>query len=354
MVSLVIDEKLFKQIATIIIVSVLVILTFFILKPILISTVFGLILAFIFYPIYKRLNSKIKNSNLSALIICIALITIILLPLFFLIPIFVKQTFEAYNIIRQTDFLSSFRTIFSTLFSSQEISNDMIVSINAFASNIASSFFNSFTDVLLNSPTIILNIALIIFIFFFGLRDGEKFVSYLQDLSPLSKESEKKVLQQFKDITYAVIFGQIIIGLAQGIVTGIGLFIFGVPNALILALLAIFFSILPMIGPWLVWVPVDIYLFLEGKTGAALGLLIYGLLVISWIDNLIRMYIVSKRTKINSAVILVSMVGGLLMFGVLGLILGPLIVSYLLLFLEFYRNKKSPGLIEISKPIETK
>ena len=75
------------------------------------------------------------------------------------------------------------------------------MSINSFISNIASSFFNSFTDILLNSPTILLHLALILFVFFFGLRDGEKFVGYIKDLSPLSKESEEKISVSFK--TYA-------------------------------------------------------------------------------------------------------------------------------------------------------
>ena len=353
MVSLLIDEKLFKRIAIIVLVSVLIILTFLLLKPILLSTIFGMILAFIFYPIYKKLTSLIKNNTLSALLITLLLIILILIPIIFLTPIIVKQTFEVYSFLQKQNILDSLQTNFPGIFSNPELSKDIVISINAFISNLASSFLSNFKDILLSSPTIILNFVLIIFVFFFGLRDGEKLVCYLKDLSPLSKESEEKIFKQFKDITYAVIFGQIIVGIVQGLIAGIGLFIFKVPNALVLTLLATFFGMFPVLGAWLVWVPADIYLFLIGKTGPAFGLLIYGLVIVSWIDNILRVYIVSKKTKISSGILFVSMLGGLLVFGILGLILGPLIISYLLLFLEFYRNKKSPGLIETCpKPVK--
>ena len=346
MASLLVDEKLFKKIGTIVLISILVILTFLILKPILLSTIFGLILAFIFYPAYRKFNNLIKNKTISALLISLSLIIIIILPLFLLTPIIVKQTFEVYSFLQKQNIFDALQTNFPGIFSNPELSKNLVVSINTFISNLASSFLSNFKEILLSSPTIILNFVLVLFVFFFSLRDGEKLVCYLQDLSPLSKESEEKIFKQFKDITYAVIFGQIIVGVVQGIIAGIGLFIFKVPNALLLTLLATFFGMFPVLGAWLVWVPADIYLFLIGKTGPAIGLLIYGLLVVSWIDNILRVYIISKKTKISSGVILVSMLGGLFVFGVLGLILGPLIISYLLLFLDFYRNKKSPGLIE--------
>lgn len=343
-----IDEKSFNKIASVVVLAVLVILSFFILKPILISSIFALILAFIFHPLYKRFFSWTKNRNLSALLICIILLVIIILPLLFFVPLLVTQTFEVYTYIQSEDVLAPLYSIANKFFSSSGIPSDLIVAINSFTSKVASSFLSKFTDVLLNSPIILLHLVLILFVFFFGLRDGEELLVYIQSISPLSEESEKKVFKQFKDITRSVIFGQIIVGIIQGIVTGFALFILRVPNALVLTLIATFVGILPIIGPWLVWVPVDIYLFLVGRTVAGFGLLIYGLVIITWVDAIIRPLIVSKRTKINSAVVLVSMVGGLLVFGVLGLIIGPLVIAYLILLLESYRKKKT-GSIMIQK-----
>ncbi len=344
-----IDEKSFNRIAIIIIVAVLLVLTFLILRPILISTIFALILSFIFYPLHKRIRSLVKSKNLSALIICLILLAIIIVPLVFFMPLIVRQSVQIYTFLQGEDFLTPAYALINKLFVSPDISKDLIVGLNSFTAKLADSFLNKFQDIILGSPAILVHLLIILFVFFFGLRDGEEFVAYIQSLSPLSKESEKKVFQQFKDITYSVIYGNILVGIVHGLAAGFALFILGIPNAVILTLLAIFFSVIPLLGPWLVWVPVDIYLFSVGRTTEAVGLLIYGLVVISWIDNIIRPLIVSRRTKINSAVILVSMIGGLFVFGVLGLVLGPLIISYLILIIETFRTNKRTESILIQK-----
>ena len=128
-------------------------------------------------------------------------------------------------------------------------------------------------------------------------------------------------------------------GVIQGIATGFGLIIFGVPNALILTFLAIFASILPMVGPWFIWVPVAIYLFVTGNAGAAIGFGLYSAIFVSSIDNILRPYIVSRKTGTSSVIVLIGMIGGLFLFGILGIILGPLILSYLILFLKAYKDK---------------
>ena len=98
-----------------------------------------------------------------------------------------------------------------------------------------------------------------------------------------------------------------------------------------------------IIGTTIIWAPIVIYLLLTGDTFSAMGITIFGL-VSSLIDNFLRPIIVSRRTKINSALVLVGMIGGLFFFGVLGFILGPLILAYLLIILEIYRKKRVPGL----------
>jgi predicted PurR-regulated permease PerM len=124
-----------------------------------------------------------------------------------------------------------------------------------------------------------------------------------------------------------VLFGIIIVGTLQGIITGIGFFIFGVPNSLLLSLFAVLAGILPIIGPAIIWVPVVIYLLIGGNTFAAFGIIAFG--VLSHIpDYLVRPLFLSKRTKLNPAIASIGMIGGFLLFGILGVILGPLILSY--------------------------
>jgi predicted PurR-regulated permease PerM len=342
-----IDEKTFNKIASIVLMGVLVLLTFLILRPILISCLFALILSFIFYPLHLRLCRLVKSKNLSAALICFVLLAIVIVPVILMIPLLVRQSFSIYSYIQSEEFLGPIGKFIENLFTSEEVSKNLIISLNNSTSYLTNYFLEQITGILMNSPVILLHLVIILLVFFFGLRDGDKLVAYIQSLSPLSKESEKKIFQQFKDITHSVIYGQIVIGVIQGILTGIALFIFGIPNAIVLTIIAVFMGVLPIIGPSLVWIPVSVYLIALGRPTAGILFFIYGFFVPSGVDNVLRPVIVGRKTKINSGVILVSMVGGLFVFGVLGLIIGPLVIAYLLLILESYRKTKDKKYQEI-------
>ena len=184
----------------------------------------------------------------------------------------------------------------------------------------------------------------VFFTLYFALRDQEEFIDYIKSLLPFSKEVEKKLFDYSKGITSSVLYGQVIVGIVQGIIMGIGFFIFKVPNSMFLTFLTAFAGILPIIGPAIVWAPVVVYLLVAGNTFAAIGITVFGL-ISSTSENFLHPWIVSKRICINSSIILIGMVGGIFLFGLLGIILGPLILSYLLIVLEIYRNKKISGLI---------
>jgi predicted PurR-regulated permease PerM len=200
---------------------------------------------------------------------------------------------------------------------------------------------NSFAELLTNLPTLSLHLLVVAFTFFFALRDQDEIIAYIKSMLPFSKEVERKLFNYTKGITSSVIYGQIFIGLLQGIIVGLGLFIFGVPNPVFLTLAAIFASILPILGPFMIWVPVVIYLLIGGNNVAAWGVGIFGIIA-STIDNIIRPIIVSKKTQMHSGLALIGMISGLFLFGILGLILGPLILGYLIIVLELYRNNKMP------------
>ncbi len=333
-------EKNFKDIVTAVLIVGLFILAAMILKPVIFSIIFGILLAYIFYPIYKKTLPKVKNENLCASLMCILLLLIVLIPIILILTSLINQAVNAYIALQNIDLVTSLKQTMPSIFSS-EIPTSVANSLNSFMSKIISYFISKFSGFILNIPVIMLQFFVVIFVFFFGLRDGKKAVEYVKSLSPLSKETENRFFKQFKEITNSVLVGQIIIGILQGVIAGIGYFIFGVPYPLILTLLTMLVGIIPLIGPWLVWLPVNIYLFAIGRTGAGIGLLIYGLIVISWIDTIIRPLIVSRKTKVNSAIIIIGMIGGLFVFGILGLILGPLILSYVLLVIEIYRRNRS-------------
>ena len=339
-----------KTVITVVLITALFALAIVIIKPIAISILFGILFAYIFYPLYKWVKSKIKNETLSALIVCVGILIILGILLILLIGSLLSQVINFYSSLEKLDLIEIINQVFPNFLSSSELSRTIASSLNTFISDFLADALSNIGDIILDIPIILLQLFVVIFIFFYALRDGEKAIDYLKSLSPLQKETQEKFFKQFKDITYSVLIGEIAVGIIQGIISGIGYFVFGVPNTLLLTLLTIVVSILPLIGPWLIWVPVNIYLFTSGRTEAGIGLLIYGLLIISWLDTVIRSMIVSRRAEINSAIVIIGMLGGVFVFGILGFIIGPLVLGYVLLVIELYRKKTLDETIIFKKP----
>lgn len=338
------DNIYFRRIITAIILAVLAVLSFLLLKPILLAIIIGFILAFAFTPVYNKIYKKIKSKNISAFLICFLLIVIILLPLWLLTPVLIDQSIKVYFAVQQMDFITPLKNISPSLFDSGEFSTEIGAILQSFVTKITNSLMNSFSQLILNFPSIFLQFLVVFFTFFFVLKDKEILIDYVKSLLPFSKDIENKLFKSSKDITSSVIYGQIIVGLIQGIIAGAGFFIFGVPNALILTLFACIAGVIPIIGPAVVWVPVLIYLFLTGNTFASAGVLVFGLFS-AIIDNFLKPILVAKKTTLHPGLIIIGMVGGFFLFGILGFILGPLILAYLLIVLEIYRNKKIPGIL---------
>lgn len=325
-----------KLISALILVSLLV-LSFLVLKSILMSIILAFILAFIFSPIYSFLFRITKSPNLSAFLITALLILIIVLPLWFFTPTIIKQSFNVYDSLQKTDFISPLKKIFPSIFASDQFSSEVGVIVHSFITNSASSLANSLGDLILNFPSLILQITVLLFVFYFVLRDGDKLTDYLKSILPFSKEDKNRFFKSSKEITKSILYGDLIIGTVQGLIMGIGFFLFDIPNALILTLLAVIAGILPIIGTAVIFIPVIIFLIADNALTAALGVLVFGI-ISSNIDNILRPILLSKMTSRHSAVVLTGMIGGVFVFGPLGVIVGPLILEYLIIVLEIHRD----------------
>jgi predicted PurR-regulated permease PerM len=338
-------EDGFKKVVIVLVILSLLVLAFLIIRPIFIAILFGVLLSYIFRPLYLLLHKKIKSETFSAFLVVFGILLLILVPMILLMPVVTRQLIDVYIAMQKINLATIINSNFPAFFNTLSNSADIAAISNSFTSNIGSFVVTSVQKIIFNLPSLLLQTVIVLFTFFFGLRDHDKLKLYFLSVSPFSKEIQNKFYEKFKQVTNSIIYGQLIVGIAQGIIAGIGYFIFGVPNAVLATIVTMLVGIIPVIGPWLVWIPIDIFLFVSGQTGPAIGLLIYGLLVINWVDTLIRPLVVSRMTKMNSALALIGMVGGLYVFGIIGLILGPLILAYLLLIAEFFKQKRFKSII---------
>tara|TARA_Y100000310_G_scaffold345152_1_gene462211 strand:+ start:2235 stop:3332 length:1098 start_codon:yes stop_codon:yes gene_type:complete len=331
------NQKDINKMIIIFIGLILAVLVFLIIKPVILSILGGLILAYIFVPIHKWILKRIKEKNTAALITSFIALIIIFIPLWFIIPLMVQQVFNVFLAFQNFDIQSFILRFFPT--ASEAFITQTTVTFNSFASKATSGILNVLVNVFLNFPAFLFHIFIIGFVFFFTLRDREQLKQFILELSPLNSTQERILVKKFRNITDSIIYGQIVVGLVQGIIAGIGFLIFRIPNALVLTVLAIILSIIPIIGPGLIWIPVTIYLVATGHFVLAILFFIYNAIIVSSADNFLRPYIVSRYSELSMVTVLIGMIGGLFMFGILGLILGPLILEYFLTFIKAYKEK---------------
>jgi len=331
-----VEGKILKQgIAGILILGTFV-LAFLVLRPIMISIVFGLLLGYIFHPIYTKIKCLLKGSNISAFVLMTGIATLLILPLIYIVPVLVKQISYTYALLQNFNFNAFFQK-----FLDPEIALTLARNFDNVLGKIFSTTLNQFTIFVSQGlTTFLLQMAVFLFTFYFVIRDIDKLKSYVSELSPFSKSTEKRFSEEFKGITKTIIIGQILIGIIQGLALGVGLFFLGIPNTLTLTFIAMIVSMIPVIGAWIVWLPVGIFLLATDQTFAGTFILLYGVLFVSIIDNILRTYLLSKRSSLPIVLSVIGTIGGLLFFGLVGLVLGPLILAYVLIFLEFYKQGK--------------
>ncbi|MBU0459745.1 MAG: AI-2E family transporter, partial [Nanoarchaeota archaeon] len=201
------------------------------------------------------------------------------------------------------------------------------------------------SDFLLSVPRILLNLFVIIFTLFYFLIDGKTFLKEMGVYLHLGKKRYDHILTRLKEIVRGVVFGYLLVALIQGALGAIGFFLFGISSPLFWGLVMAFMALIPILGTGIIWLPASVYLFLEGMFQNSnslmlkgVGLFVYSLILVSSLDNLIRPRLMGGKAKIHPAVILLGTLGGLFMFGPLGVILGPLSLSLLVVLAKSYRR----------------
>jgi len=179
---------------------------------------------------------------------------------------------------------------------------------------------------------------LMLLIIFYFLRDGSHWKKAIIVLSPLGDTEDKKIIDRLELAIKSVILGNLFISCLQGILLGLGLWIFGIPNPALWGLVAAITSLIPTIGTALVSVPAVLFLFFTGHTSAAIGLTIWGSVLVGMIDNFLSPMVISRKTNISPLLILFAVLGGVSLLGPIGILIGPLTINLLYTLIAIYRN----------------
>lgn len=179
------------------------------------------------------------------------------------------------------------------------------------------------------NTSIRVGVGLLIFVFllYYFLVDGERFIGWVSGVAPLNESVRTQLFEEIHVVTWAVMKSHVFVAVIEGVLGGIGLYLLGVPNAAFWTVVMIVVSFLPAIGIWLVWGPAVVFLAIAGNTTQAGLLLMYGVTVLSVVDNYVRAILVDRQSGVHPALVLVGVIGGIYLFGILGLFLGPVLLA---------------------------
>jgi predicted PurR-regulated permease PerM len=183
----------------------------------------------------------------------------------------------------------------------------------------------------------------VLFTMYYLFKDGDTIVDKLPAALPLSSEQSDAIIVRTKQVVGASVYGVVTIALIQGILGGIMFWILGVPSPLLWAVLMAFVCMIPVAGSFVVWLPLSIYLIATGHWTKAIILIVWGALIISTVDNVLRPKLVGTQTKLHELFVFFSVLGGISVFGLLGIVLGPVVLAITLgLLSTFQLRTKAP------------
>jgi predicted PurR-regulated permease PerM len=182
-----------------------------------------------------------------------------------------------------------------------------------------------------------------VFTLFYLLRDGDQLIAGLRRTVPLESDRVDRFLERARDVTQATVFGNVLVAVVQGTLGGFAFSLLGLPAATLWGTVMGFMSLIPMVGPAIVWVPAAILLVVQGQLVRAIVLAAIGVLVIGTVDNVLRAFFVGGRARVHSLVVFLGVLGGLFLFGAIGVVAGPVLFVLALLALEMGRLASEPA-----------
>ncbi|MCX6715805.1 MAG: AI-2E family transporter [Candidatus Taylorbacteria bacterium] len=337
----------------IVILSIAIILAILIFLPFLAPLVLAMALAVIFTPLHRKILSMFfkdnEKSSIGALVTLIIVAVIVFVPIFLIVLKSYSEIKDMYAVLatetqrsQVVDALNNAsQSLSRALFGIYEpYSFDSINAVELLRT-ITHWAFSNLNDIFARVSKVVLEFFVMCIALFYFLRDGRELKRQLIKLSPLGDLDDEHILSKLLQAVRSIFAGSIAVGIIQGILTGIGFAIFGVPNPVLWGVFAAMAALIPGIGTSLILIPGIAYLFFFGSTGPAIGLLVWGFFAVGLIDNFLGPVLVNRGVKIHPFLILLSVLGGLVFFGPIGFVLGPLIIALLFALLELYKNPKS-------------
>jgi len=316
------------------------VVAYFIVKPFLTPLILAAVFAFIFQPIYRWFLRFFKNhSSFSALASAVVAIILVILPLAFLGTLVFRESTTLFQTLAsgdQSGLIGATERVIGQFLATLSIPFSFNIDVGEYVRQGLQVLIHNFGSIFSSFAKILLNTFVFLIAFYFFLKDGIKLKDYFVALSPLPDDDDELIATRLKLSVSAVVKGSLTIGIIQGLLTGIGFSIFGVPNPALWGSVTAIAALIPGVGTAIVVAPAVAFLFLTGHTLGSAGLLLWGVVAVGLVDNLLGPKLVGRGMRLHPLTVFLAVLGGLAFFGPIGFLIGPLAMSVCLALIDIY------------------
>ncbi len=303
----------------------------------------------VFNPVYSFLSKKL-SPVVSSLLTCLVVFTVLFIPIVSLVGILSSEAYELYGMARSAvlgnqlrDLLQGSQLIerinlilepFQVEFTGEQLNR----AITEVGRTVGLFLYDQARAITSNILKFILNFFFMLIIIFYLFIDKQRLLDFIFDLSPLPEDQDRKLFQKFKDMAAAVLMGNGLSGLIQGVAGGTVFALFGLRSPFMWGVIMTILAFLPILGIGLVFIPAAVLLFLNGRIAAGVFFLIFYAVLSGSIEYLVKPKLVGRRVQMHTLLVFLSIIGGLRLFGILGIIYGPLVVTAFLTLTDIYHS----------------
>lgn len=311
--------------------------SFFIFKPYLSALFVALVFSIVFRPVYEAIAARVRRAGLSAFLTLLFLLLVVLTPAtlfgFFLFDDAQRlyQSLSADGVVTNrldAAFAPAERLV-------QGLIPDAKIRVSDYLDGALSFLLENFGGVFRRAVGFVFKTFIMLLALFYLFRDGKRFRSYIISLSPLANEYDERILKRLEGAIASVVQGKLLIIFIQGILASIGFWLFGLPHPVLLGALVSLAALIPAVGVGLVFIPVVLYVLATGEVALSIGLLVFGI-ALGAVDNLLGPVLYERGLQTHPLLILLSVLGGLALFGPVGFLAGPVTLSLLLALVDIY------------------
>ncbi|MBS1114849.1 MAG: hypothetical protein H6Q94_578 [Nitrospirae bacterium] len=324
-------------------------LSYQIISPFLVPIAWAVVFSIVFYPVYAFISKHIKVKSIASSITVLLIFVVIIAPVSCLSIILIGEL-QKVGDYTNSGGLDFFRELYDKIITSPQYEkiSSLIGEHNMPTADMIMDNMKKIGKILVENLSIritniisaAINFLLMIFTLFFLFRDGPGFLNKVRDYMPFSDEQKSRLTKQVKDMVASTVYGGVTVAMIQGFLGGLAFYIIGFTSPVLWGIVMSIVSFIPLLGTLGVWGPAAIYLLMRGEYLTGIGLILYGTFVIGLVDNFLRPMLIGSRTKMPTIIIFFSVLGGIEAFGIIGLIMGPLIMAVFISVFEIFRHVK--------------